>query len=226
MLPLLLTLLLASPPLHVAAVVRSGLPPYEDESRLYRLEGAGCLALRVGERLSLQRTGERRRLGRLQVTAIKGDHALARLVEGGEAYPLKGDLAVRYEEALGLPALPTAPPPATPPDLTVKPPLSAPVLAPSRVGHREPIFFLKGSAELSPGGRAKLAAWVKAWGVEGHWLVGCPEGAGWPPSLQEARLEQIRGELKRLGVGRVDLRSQAQEAPGKYDAVFVIQEPW
>lgn len=211
--------LLASPPLHVAAVVRMGLPPFEDAARIYRLEGAGCLSLRVGEQLVLSRSGDRRRLGRLQVTAVKGDHALARLTSEGETYPLKGDLAVRHEEALGLPALPVPPMPVGAADLAPKTPHSS--QGPAKGG---PIFFLKGSAELSPGGRAKLAAWVKEGGSGRRWVLGFPEGPGLPPALQKARLEHLRVELLRLGVAQVEVRSQAPGAPGRYDSISVNQE--
>lgn len=215
--------LLASPPLHVVGVVRSGMPPYE-EARLYRLEGTGCLALRVGERLTLQRAGEARPLGRLQVTAVKSDHALAKLAESGETYPLKEDLAVRHEEAVSLPTFPTPPMPTGTVDVAPKPPVSAQLPSPSKSGRRESIFFLKGSAELSAGARAKLAAWVKAWGSGGHWSVGCPEGADLPPALQQARLEQLRNELLRLGVLQVTILPQPYEASDRYDPVFVCHE--
>lgn len=218
------SVLLASPPLHVAGVVRAGLPPYEDDVRVYRLEGAGCLALRVGERLTLLRAGEPRPLGRLQVTAVKGDHALAKLAVSGETYPLKDDLAVRHEEALNLPALPSPPIPVGTLDVAPKPPLSAPVLSLSKAGQREPIYFRKGSAELSAGAKSKLAAWVKAWGWQGHWVLGCPQGSDLPATLQQARVEQLRAELERLGVLHVQILAQPEVASGRYDSVFVCRE--
>ncbi|MDP2876718.1 MAG: hypothetical protein Q8O00_11080 [Holophaga sp.] len=215
------SVLMAAPPLHVAAVVRSGMPPYED-AKSYRLEGAGCLTLRVGEQLTLQRTDERRRLGRLQVLAIKSDYALARIVEEGETYPLKGDLVVRHEEALRLPTLP--PPPVTPEPLTVvlKAPTSVMVLNPPRELHKEAIFFLRDSAEVSPGARNKLALWVKAWGSDGRWVVGCPEGL--PQKLQKDRAERLVAELERLGVTGVVIRNLQASDAGRYDSIFLSLE--
>jgi len=216
------TMLLAAPPLHVAAVVRMGMPPYDGEARSYRLEGTGCLALRVGEYLTLQRTDERRRLGRLQIIAVKSDYALARLIEEGETYPLKGDLAVRHEEALRLPVLPPPPAPSEPLNIVLKAPPSAVIPNPPRELHRETLFFVRDSAEVSPGARSKLGVWVKDWGKDGNWIVSCPEGL--PPQLQKARAERLEAELGHLGVVNVVIRTQPASGSGRYDSIFVSFE--
>jgi len=224
-LPVIMILgLLAAPPLQVVGVVRSGMPPYEDGARIYRLEGAGCLTLRIGEQLTLQRSDERRPLGRLQVMAIKADHALARLVEAGETYPLKGDVAVRHEAAVALPALPPPPMPENPVNVAVKLPISAPLLSQPREGHREAIFFKKQSADLSPAAREKLEMWVQTWGLRGRWILGYPEGPGLSLLLQQNRVEQLKVVLLRLGVPKVEIRPQPLEPPGRYDSVFVCHE--
>jgi hypothetical protein len=220
-------LLLASPPLQVVAVVRAGMPPFEEDGRLYRLEGEGCQALRVSELLTLRRSGERRPLGRLEVTAVKDGFALARLALAGETYPLKGDLAVRHEMIRALPSLPGAAK-----DLTIPPEALAPRVpargvppALSRAGaRRESIFFLKGNAELSPGAIAKLRGWVEGWDPDGRWVVLVPENAS--QALVQARVEALRAGFKALGVNQVEMRALPPEVPGKYDLVYISKEPW
>jgi hypothetical protein len=136
----------AAPPLLVVSVDRPGLPPYEGNGRVYRLEGPECLTLRVGEVLGLRRQGESRGLGRLKILAVHPDHAEAHLSEAGETFPLKGDLAIRKEPLHSLPAMATASPrplpakdvlqpmhprPADPwltPDAEALPPKEAPVI--------------------------------------------------------------------------------------------------
>lgn len=226
---LLAPMLAAAPPLQVAGVVREGMPPFETE-RLYRLEGDGCQILRVSEFLTLLRAGERRQLGRLQVTTIKDGYALARLAAPGETYPLKGDLAVRHEMASALPAMPLWAPGE---GLRAKDELAARVVKltvpanPSKEGrHREPIFFLKGSAELSPAALAKLQGWVAAWGADGQWALLVPEDPAVPAALSGARAEALRGALDRLGVHGAELRAQPAAPASRYDSIHVSKEPW
>jgi len=216
----------AAPPLQVAAVGRVGLPPYEGTERLYRLEGLGCQTLRVGESLLLQRPGDLRRLGRLEVLAVHLDHAQARLSLPGDTFPLKGDLAIRTEELHALPDLPgRAPQPLpVPSELCAR---TVTLTLPRSLGqgpsHREPIYFLKGDGSLSPGALVKLRAWVEAWGAEGQWSLECPPASS---GLAELRLSALRAELQRLGVPRLEALFLSEGPQGPYDAIFVKKEPW
>ena len=105
---LLAALLDPGPALVVTRVTREGLPPYEDEARSYRLEGAGCRELRPGTLLRLTRPLERRALGELQVIEVQGAYALARLHKPGATYPLRGDVAIAPTPLATLPALPAS----------------------------------------------------------------------------------------------------------------------
>lgn len=221
-------LLSGAPPLRVAGVVRDGMPPFEATERLYRLEGEGCLVLKVAEQVSLRRAGEARGLGRLEVTAVKDGYALARVSQAGQTYPLKGDLVVRHEQLQSLPPFPASqalalPGPALAPKL-VK--LSVPP-SPRKGGlHRGTIFFLKGNAELSPGARAKLQAWATAWTFEGRWVIQVPENPEVLPALSQARAEALKGELAKLGLSQVECRTLPPEVAAKYDSVYISKEPW
>jgi hypothetical protein len=219
----------AAPPLQVTAVVRLGAPPFEDSERLYRLEGENCLSLRVNERLTLLRHGERRDLGRLQVTDVKDGYALARLAVGGETYPLKGDLVIRHEMALGLPSLPLALAEGAGTSaeaLAPKAPrLAIPRSLPKEAPRQEPIFFFKGNAELSPAARGKLQTWVAAWGLDGRWLLLVPAAPESQPVIQ-ARVTILRESLKSLGVKEVEVRVVPEAPSGRYDSVHLALEPW
>jgi len=230
LLALLGRLLWPSEPLHVSAVERPGLPPYETNEKVYRLAGNGCATLRVGEILVLQRPGERRSLGRLQITSVLLDHALARLLSAGETFPLKGDLAVRAELAQSLPELPKAEPGTPGSPVEALRPLVPRLVLQRSVGqgplHREPIYFLKGDASLSPGALQKLTAWVRSWGLEGQWSLACPQEAGDASTLLQERISVLRAELLKLGVAQLEVRPLPPDPPGRYDAVYVVKEPW
>lgn len=223
-------MLAAAPPLQVAGVVRSGMPPYDEAERLYRLEGQGAQALHLNEYLTLRRTGERRTLGRLQVTALKDGYALARLTTPGETYPLKGDFIVRHERAARLPIQQgLAPDTRLRPlgDLAPRvPQLPIPRSPSPGKTHQEPIFFLKGSAELSPAALVKLRAWVGAWGLEGRWVLRMPEDPQVPATLSQARVEALKQALGQLGVSGVDMDWQAAAVPSRFDSIHVAKEPW
>jgi hypothetical protein len=203
-----------------------GLPPYEGSERVYRLEGSACQTLRVGEVLILQRQGERRSPGRLEILSLHLDHAQARLAMPGETFPLKGDLAVRTELFHALPEVPVAAPNPIPAVDTLRPRTITRIL-PRSVGqgtvYREPIYFLQGDATLSPGAQTKLRVWVESWGLQGQWSLKCPPGVD---PLSTLRTSILRAELQRLGVPSLEIQPQAEEAPGKYDAIYVQKEPW
>jgi len=218
---LMTAVLHAGAPLAVTGIVREGLPPYEDDARLYRLEGDGC-DLRPGQILLLVRPREPRPMGQLEVVRGGPAFALARVSRPGATFPMKGDLAVPREPLRRLPALPgpDAPLPAAQALRPAEPALPAP---PPGVGHREPIFFLPDQAVLTPGAKAKLKAWVAAWGRAGRWVLALPEAE--PSPLTEARVKALREELGRLGVPKVERGPAGPAAPGKYPAVFVVLEP-
>ncbi len=224
---LLLGTVLVAQPLQVVGVLRTGMPPFEETERLYRLEGEGCQVLGVNELLTLRRQGERRNLGRLQIMAIKDGYALARLAVSGETYPLKGDLAVRHERVVALPALPPRQPEAAFPAEALAPRLPKLAIPASLAKDglcRESIFFLKGSAELSPAAGVKLRAWVGAWGLDGRWALLVP--AGPEPEISRARVEALRAALKGLGVMDLELRTLSTEPNARYDSISVSKEPW
>jgi hypothetical protein len=243
---------LQAEPLRIVAVLRVGLPPYEDEDRFYRLEGDGCETLRVGEVLGLQRFGDRRQLGVLKIVELHGHDALARLMKRGDTYPLKGDLVIRAEKPHPLPSMPTSessawsPAERLGPHRSLKPlqppvvaapalkPLIKPVVAepavlkpPPLVVHpvesrRQVLYFLKQDASLSPGAYAKLKLWVQEWGSDGQWIVAAPGGGD--AVLSQERIRVIKEELLKLGVGALEVRPSPQETPGKYETVYVIRE--
>jgi hypothetical protein len=219
-------LALATPPLLVTSVGRVGLPPYEGTERIYRLEGTGCQTLRVGEVLVLQRQGERRSLGRLEVLSVHQDHAQARLSLAGDTFPLKGDLAIRTEQFLTLPEVPVAVQQPIPGLEALRPQTITHVL-PRSVGqgaiYREPIYFIKGDASLSPGAQAKLKAWVATWGAEGQWSLECPQATA---ALSTLRTSALRSELQRLGIPSLEIQPLPEELSGRYDAIYVKKEPW
>lgn len=227
---LLGSVLMAVPPLQVAGVVRSGLPPYDETERFYRLEGEGSQVLHLNEYLTLRRVGERRQLGRLQVTALKDGYALARLAVPGETYPLKGDLIVRHERAAGLPGMP-----ALALGVGLRPlgefaprslQLTIPRSPSTERRHQESIYFLKGNAELSPAALVKLKTWVGAWGLDGRWVLRVPEDATIPSALSQARGEALKKALRHLGVSGVELHPQGPGASSRFDSIHVAKEPW
>ena len=127
--------LMAGPALRIAAVERKGWPPFEDDRRVYRIEGEAVARLRVGEKLILQRPGTDIDPGRLKVAVVAPGFVEAYLDRPGSTYPLRGDVAepgqglplppipaVRIVQDL-LPAQPRLQPPPDPP---------APVQLPSR----------------------------------------------------------------------------------------------
>lgn len=208
----------AAPPLAVVQVVRQGLPPYDDTGRLYRLEGDGC-DLRPGRVVLLVRPGERRSLGQLEVVSAGPGYALARILKAGTTFPMKGDLAVPREPLRPLPALPGPGAALSGTEALAGPPaaLALPAPPPGAI-HREPIFFLPEEAVLTPGAKAKLKAWVAAWGRAGRWVLAQPPAA---QPLAEARIAALREELGRLGVAEVERGTAEADPPGKYPAVFV-----
>lgn len=238
--------------LRVVAVVRKGLPPYEENDRLYRVEGKGCALLKVEETLILRRMGEKRSPGKLRVMEAHWDHALACLLEGGETYPLIDDLALRIDPPEPLPPMPASAPMQTSIaaaamevriPLREEPkvlPLPAPVPIQAKVipeipapeppaqvpvrEKRQPIYFIKGDASLSPGALRKLKTYRESWNANVAWTLVCPGSPGLSLAVQHDRIAALREELGRLGIEWVEVRFTPAEAPGKYDVIYVMCE--
>ncbi len=221
---------LVGQPLQIVSVGRTGLPPYEGSQRVYRLEGNGCATLRVGEVVVLKREGELRNLGRLEITSVHLDHAQAKLLQTGDTFPLKGDLAVRMELLRAMPVLPKAVDvPPLPAVAALQPrALKAALVRSFSTGttYREPIYFLKGDASLSPGAVAKLRAWAESWGVQTQWTLECPQPPGMLSTLLQERISALREALRASGIQHLEVRAVPPEPPGRYDAIYVMSEPW
>lgn len=220
--------------LRVVAVERAGWPPFEDNRRIYRLEGQQITRLHPGEVVQLFRPGDPRDPGRLKVAFLEGGRASAFLEARGATYPLVGDLAMSRRMA----ALPTFPVPAGLPDFKARPPEDPPTLAvpgppapapvaqpaaaseppPSR---RESIYFLEGDGSLSPKGRDKLQLAVRTWGVEGHWILALPESRVLPERVRQARIQAIRKALGGFGVSRVELKDVPRRDGDTGDVVYI-----
>jgi hypothetical protein len=75
-------------------VEQTGNPPFEPDGRVYRLSGKSASRLKPGEILIIKRDKEPRDVGLLRVVSVQADTVTARLEVRGEAFPLKGDLAL------------------------------------------------------------------------------------------------------------------------------------
>jgi hypothetical protein len=203
----------AQTPLHIVAVERRGLPPYESEDRVYCLDGGQDHGLRLGDRLLVKRTGEARAFGHLWVTEVRGNQAGARYEPMESTYPLKGDLAIlevlmRIPEAgqLNLDPLPVASSPGSTPK------------APPREGV---LFFLPQQAELSLAGVKKLETWVEAWGREGQWGIQVPTAKAIRPALQKQRIASLEAALRALGLEHVKVETDPRTTEGKNDPAWI-----
>lgn len=205
--------LAAEGPYRILGVERRGLPPYRVEDRLYPLELGPAGHLKVGDRLMVTRPGAPRALGRLRVVELQPGRALATFEALGEGAPLKDDLATLEV----LPSLPASQPVrATPLPVATSP--EAPPKAPPEEGL---LYFLPGSAELSPAGRRKLEGWVQAWGPKGRYAVLQAPASGREGELRQQRGELLQILLKGLGTGMVELQWEARPAEGRHDPLWV-----
>lgn len=174
----LLPSLAAQTTFTIVAVERQGLPPYEDDRRLYRLDGGEERDLRPGDFLVFRKAGQGVS-GRMRVTEVRKGWSLAVLDAAPFGAPMKGD-GVQKTILARLPGMP-APRPDLPKVVAVPLPGSE---APPREGL---LWFLPASAELSLAGQAKLSAWVEAWGREGRWRVVVGTARTAPEALRQAR---------------------------------------
>lgn len=231
LLPALTLPLAADAALRVAAVERTGWPPFEDDRRIYRLEGQDAGRLRPGEVVQLFRPGDPRDPGRLKVAFLEGGRASAFLDARGSTYPLVGDLALGRRVA----TLPTLPATAGLADLGLRPPVAPPAAEVSPSGaaatpqappqplapRHETIYFLEGDGSLSPKGRDKLQVAVRSWGAEGRWVLAVPVNQVLPEKVRAARIQAIRKALGGFGVGKLDLKEVPRRDGDTGDVVYI-----
>jgi len=203
----------AQVPLHIVAVERKGLPPYEAADRIYRLDGGQNRGLRVGDRLLVKRSGEPRAIGHFRVVEVRGEQCETHFEPSGSTYPMKGDLVLREE--LKWPPL-TGPLNADPLPRTLHP--AATPEAPPREGL---LFFLPQQADLSPAGLKKLETWVRDWGAGGRWAVQVPSAKALPAALQKRRAEALQAALRSLGVEQARVETEPRTTEGKYDPTWI-----
>jgi len=199
--------------LHIIGVERQGLPPYDQEGRIYRLDGGQDRGLRVGGRLVVKHPGDIHALGHLWVTVVQAHQAETRFEPNASAYPMKGDLAL--VEVLRW--MPSALPLEEARLPLLEPPRSAPE-APPREGV---LYFLPQQAELSVAGVKKLESWVEQWGAGGRWVIQVPATKALSPALQQQRADALKAALRSLGIEQVALEKQPRTAEGKYDPAWV-----
>jgi hypothetical protein len=203
----------AQQPVHIVAVERKGLPPFESADRVYCLDGGQASGLRVGVRLSVKRTGENGVCGYLWVTEVRDHQAEARYEPRDSIYPLKGDLAMLDV----LKSLPDAGGGAS----DVLPMVPSPSTTPKAPPQEGVLFFLPQRAELSPAGVKKLETWVQEWGREGQWGIQVPTAKAIKPALQKQRVESLEAALRSLGIDHVKLETGVRALESKYDPVWV-----
>ena len=203
----------AQVPLHIIAVERRGLPPYEAADRIYCLDGGQSRGLRVGDRLVVKRTGEVVVLGHLRLTEVRSDRSEAHFEPQESTYPMKGDLALR-EEMRHIPLAPSL-------DAEPLPSIPVPRTAPEAPPREGLLFFLPQRAELSLAGMNKLETWVQEWGSVGRWTVQLPTAKALSPGLQKQRIEALQSALRTLGVEQVTVATEPRTAEGKYDPAWV-----
>ncbi len=236
--------------LRIAAVERKGSPPFEDDRRVYRIEGADVARVRVGEKLILSRAASAADPGRLKVAVVAPGFAEAYLDRRGSTYPLLGDQAepgraralpeiprLRHEPDLRL-VQPSLTPPLDPPP-TLLPSTAGSPVTPSGHGRpaagagepepylprfQEPVFFLEGDGALSPKGREKLKRIVADWGAEGVWSLGLPEDRTLPSKVRETRIRTLRAALRGLGVDRLEVRSIDLRPGDRGDVVYAAKK--
>jgi len=195
----------ASEPLSILSVERPGLPPYEDDARLYRLKGEA----KPGDLILLSRPGSREQPGRLRVVHAGPEGILARLDQAGDTFPMVGDRAQRRS----LPPLGALPPFSADPDLqaslgVIPGPLPTPSPEPRELRClREPIYFLPGSAVLSPAGRIKVDGWAKE-ANPGQWTLECAVSRETPARLAGERGKAIKAALGTHGISAVQVRTR------------------
>lgn len=197
----------------IVGVERRGLPPYESEERIYRLALPVSADLKVGDRLKVTRKGVRQALGHLTVVEVRSPQAWCAFEAAGEARPMKGDAATLEVHHW--------PPPDEgwrPEPLPVIPPPAARVEAPPDEGL---LYFLPGSAELSPAGQRKLQAWVEAWGSAGRWAILQPPTQGKARDLQGQRAAALQAALRALGIEGVQLQTEPRSAEGKHEPAWI-----
>jgi len=203
----------AQVPLHIVAVERKGLPPYEAADRIYRLDGGQSRGLRVGDRLLVKRSGEPRAIGHVRVVEVRGEQCETLFEPSGSTYPMKGDLVLREELKW--------PPLAGPLDVDPLPVTSPPAPASEAPPQEGLLFFLPQQADLSPAGLKKLETWVREWGAAGRWAVQVPSAKALSTALQQRRADTLQAALRSLGVEEAKVETAPRTSDGKYDPVWI-----
>jgi hypothetical protein len=205
--------LLAQAPFTIIGVERKGLPPYEENSRVYRLDGGETRGLKMGDRLSVRRVGEGT-FALLRIVELKAEWALGVVDPPTGGAPMKGDLALKAELE-PIPSLPSL----RNPDLPMpKGPTATSVLAPPQEGL---IWFLPQSSELSPAGVAKVMGWVEAWGKSGRWCIQVGEAPGADDRRRKARAQAMLDALHAQGISDVAVEFPSRTAEGPHHPVWV-----
>lgn len=192
--------MVAGASLRVVAVERKGLPPFEDDRRVYRLEGEESASLRPGDVLQLVRTGDPRDPGRLKVADLEGGRVSAYLEARGTTYPLIGDQAVPRRMS-PVPSLPATLPL---PDLTLRPPRSVPPAEPplpkaarAEPAHPAPAAPARTGTVLAPHAEVAPAVHSVALApVQRHESIFFLEGDG---SLSPKGREKLQGVVRAWG---------------------------
>ncbi len=203
----------AQAPFTIVAVERKGLPPYEENSRVYRLDGGETRGLKLGDRLSVRRTGEGA-FALLRIVELKAEWALGVVDPPTGGAPMKGDLALKAE----LEAIPPLPVLRNPDLPMPKGPTSTGVEAPPQEGL---LWFLPQSTELSPAGVAKVMGWVEAWGKDGRWCIQVGAAAGADERRRKARAQAVVEALHSLGIAEAAVELTARTAEGPHHPVWV-----
>jgi len=87
---------------------------------------------------------------------------------------------------------------------------------------QNPIYFLKGSSEISPKGLVRLKEWTNAWGKNGlTYFLSVPQNQLLLKSLTADRLNALQRELHRLGIANVELRYSLENSTGQFDVMYV-----
>jgi hypothetical protein len=91
-----------------------------------------------------------------------------------------------------------------------------------RLLEQHPIYFFKGSAEISPKGVVRLKEWTDAWGkTDLAYFLAVPQNQLRLQKLTADRLAALQRELRHLGVATVEMKTDENNGSGPFDVVYV-----